>query len=240
MSVKPGVDLRVLDDADAVAHAAADMLVAAAKAGGQIALSGGSTPKRAYRLAAEALQDWSNARLWLGDERHVPADDERSTARMVHEQLLDRLPEGGRPDFEPVRTDLPLEQAANDYEVRLRGALRDGAGLDLALMGLGPDSHTASLFPGKPAVGERERWVVEVPEAGMEPYVPRVTMTLPVFDHARLVVFLIAGEEKADAVVRAFGDPPDPSSPSAHVSPLTGKLVILADRAAAARLTDRR
>jgi len=236
MSLKPGVDLRLHDDAEAVARAAADLLVAHAKAGSQIALSGGSTPKRAYRLAAEALQDWSSARLWLGDERHVPADDERSNARMVREQLLSLLPESGQPAFEPLTDGLSLQQAAADYETRLRAALLNGRVLDLAIMGIGPDGHTASMFPGKPAIDERRRWVVEVREAGMVPWVPRVTMTLPVFDAAREVVFLVAGEDKAEAMERAFGDPPDPSAPSAHVEPHDGRLVVLADRAAAARI----
>ena len=236
MSVRSDVDLRVLDDDEAVARAAAAMLVAAARRGGQIALSGGSTPKRAYRLAAEALPDWSSATLWLGDERHVPADDERSNARMVREQLLDVLPPEGRPRFEALTEGLSLHQAAADYEGRLRARLHNGGALDLALMGIGPDAHTASLFPGKPAVDERLRWVVEVREPGMVPWVPRVTMTLPVFDAAREVVFLAAGEDKAEALERAFGDPPDPEAPAGMVRPRSGRLVVLADRAAAARL----
>jgi 6-phosphogluconolactonase len=236
MSVRGDVDLRVLADSDAVARAAADMLVDAARRGGEIALSGGSTPKKAYRLAAEALQDWSAATLWLGDERHVPADDERSNARMVRERLLDVLPADGRPRFEALEDGLDVEAAAADYDDRLRAALGPEGRLDLAIMGIGPDAHTASLFPGKPAVGERERWAVEVPEAGMEPYVPRVTMTLPVFDAARIVVFLAAGEDKAEAVGRAFADPPDPAAPSGMVRPRDGRLIVLADHAAAARL----
>lgn len=236
MSVRPDVELRVLDDSDGVARAAAELLVAAARRGGQIALSGGSTPKRAYRLAAEQLRDWSSATLWLGDERHVPADDERSNARMVREQLLDALPEAGRPRFEALGEGLSLHQAAADYEGRLRAALHNGAVLDLAILGIGPDAHTASLFPGKPAVDERRRWVVEVREAGMVPWVPRVTMTLPVFDAARSVVFLAAGEDKAEAMERAFADPPDPGAPSGMVRPRDGRLLVLADRAAAARL----
>jgi 6-phosphogluconolactonase len=236
MTVRGDVDLRVLDDADAVARAAAELLVDAARRGGQIALSGGSTPKKAYRLAAEALQDWSAATLWLGDERHVPPDDERSNARMVRERLLDVLPADGRPAFEALQDGLGLEAAAADYDDRLRGALGPEGRLDLAVMGIGPDAHTASLFPGKPATDARERWAVEVPEAGMEPYVPRVTMTLPVFDAARVVVFLAAGEDKAEAVVRAFADPPDPRAPSGMVRPRDGPLIVLADQAAADRL----
>jgi 6-phosphogluconolactonase len=228
--------LLVLPDAEAVAVEVAAQLAEAAAAGGQLALAGGSGPKRAYQLASGQLEDWSRATLWMGDERHVPAGDERSNARMVREELLAPLPESGRPVFEEVRTELPLEEAAVDYEVRLRGALRDGAGLDLVLLGVGPDGHTASLFPGKPAVQEEERLVVGVPEAGMEPHVPRVSMTLPVFAAARRVVFIVTGEAKADAAARAFGDPPDLSAPSAHVRPRTGELLLVLDEAAAARL----
>jgi len=216
------IDLRVLPDAEAVADAAADLLVRHAAEGHQIALSGGSTPKRAYALATGRLEDWSAATLWLGDERLVPPDDERSNARMVREQLLDRLAEGHRPAFEAVDTGLELERAANDYELRLRGALRDGAALDLALMGLGPDGHTASLFPGKPEALEAERWVVPVPEPGMDPRVARVSLTLPLFNAAREVVFLVAGADKAHAMGRAFGDSPDPASPAAHARPNPG------------------
>ena len=236
MSVRPDVELRVLPDAEAVAVAAAEILAAAAKAGGQIALSGGSTPKRAYRLAAEQLADWSSATLWLGDERHVPPDDERSNGRMVREQLIDVLEPSGRPRFEALAAGASLHQAAADYDGRLRSALLNGGRLDLAIMGIGPDAHTASLFPGKPAVEERRRWVVEVREAGMVPWVPRVTMTLPVFDSARDVVFLAAGEDKAEAVARAFADPPDPAAPSGMVRVRAGRLLVLADGAAAAGL----
>lgn len=231
--MSPHVERKVLADAEAVADLAAELLAAHAEQGHQIALAGGSTPKRAYRLATERLGDWSRATLWLGDERLVPLDDERSNARMVDEQLLSVLAEDKRPAFETVRTDLPLEQAASDYEVRLRGALRDGAGLDLVLLGLGPDSHTASLFPGKPAVEETERWVAPVPEAGMDPQVPRVSLTLPVLELAREVVFLVAGADKAEAMRRAFGPEPDPASPAAHVRPRTGRMLLLCDEAAA-------
>ena len=236
MKVRDDVDLRVLADAEAVAVAAAEIMVASARLGGQVALSGGSTPKRAYRLAAEALDDWSSARLWLGDERHVPLDDERSNARMVREQLIDVLEPAGRPRFEEVAVELSLHQAAADYDGRLRSALHNGSGLDLAIMGIGPDAHTASLFPGKPAVEERRRWVVEVREPGMVPWVPRVTMTLPVFDSAHQVVFLVAGADKAAAVARAFGDPPDPTAPSGMIHPREGRLLVLADPPAAAEL----
>ena len=221
-------EVRVLADAEAVASAAADLMVEHARNGAHIALSGGSTPKAAYRFAAERLEDWSRATLWLGDERLVGEDDERSNYRMAREQL------GGAAPIERVATEHGLMGAVGDYEARLRAAL-GAAALDLALMGLGPDGHTASLFPGKPALEETGRLVAEVPEAGMEPQVPRVTLTFPAFNATREVVFLVAGADKALAVQRAFGDPPDGTVPAAHVRP-AGRLLVLCDEAAAARL----
>jgi 6-phosphogluconolactonase len=224
------VTIEILDDAAAVAERAARLL---ADARGHVALSGGSTPKAAYARAAELRDDWTGVTLWLGDDRHVPTDDERSNARMVREELLTKLPRATLPRFEPVDTTLDLAAAADDYERRLRPVER----LDLALMGLGPDGHTASLFPGKPALEVTGRLAVGVPEAGMEPYVPRVTLTFEVFNAARDVVFLVAGEDKAGALARAFGNTPDPDVPSARIRPVGGRLLVLADRAAAADLS---
>jgi 6-phosphogluconolactonase len=212
--------LEVVADKDAVAARAAEILRAAR---GHVALSGGSTPKAAYALAAG--RDWSDTTLWLGDERHVGLDDERSNYRMAREQL------GAEAPIEPVAVDLDLEAAAADYARRLAGVR-----LDLALMGLGPDGHTASLFPGKPALEATGTPAVAVPEAGMEPLVARITLTFEVFDAAAEVVFLVAGEDKAEAMKRAFGDPPDRSAPSARIRPFSGGLLVVADHAAAARL----
>jgi len=115
----------------------------------------------------------------------------------------------------------------------LRELLGNHPRLDLSLLGLGPDAHTASLFPGKPALHEHHRLAVGVPEAGMDPRVARVTLTFPVLNMAREVVFLASGEDKADAVRRAFGDPPDASAPAAHVRPGAGTLTVILDPAAA-------
>jgi 6-phosphogluconolactonase len=227
------IDIRVVDDPAAEVAA---LLVDVACAGGHVALSGGSTPKRAYELAAESDADLSASTLWLGDERIVPPDDERSNLRMVRAALCDRLPEERRPRLMPVDTALGHDAAAAAYESLLRETLGNHPRLDLALMGLGPDAHTASLFPGKPAVQESQRLVVGVPEAGMEPQVPRVTLTLPLFNTAREVVFLISGADKAGAVQRAFGTPPDDAAPAAHVRPGAGTLTVVLDRAAAAEL----
>lgn len=227
------MELEVLADKEAVARRAAEIL---AGADGHVALSGGSTPRRAYALAAGCRSDWRGVTLWLGDERHVPFADPESNAGMVREELLTRVPSQTLPAFEPVDTSYDLEGAADDYDARLRAAMGDGGRLQLALMGLGPDSHTASLFPGKAAMHVRDRLAVAVPDAGMEPYVPRITLTVPAFNAAEEVVFLVAGADKAEAVARAFGSTPDLSSPSSHVRPGSGVLRVLADQDAAARL----
>jgi 6-phosphogluconolactonase len=216
--------LEVLADKAAVADRAAELLRGAS---GHVALAGGSTPREAYALAADALP--AGVTWWLGDERVVPADDERSNARMVRESL------GVEP--EAVRTELDPVAAAADYDRRLDANVNGGR-FDLVLLGLGPDSHTASLFPGKPELDVRDRLAVAVPEAGMEPFVPRVSLTLTALRAAQCVVFLIAGEDKAEACLRAFGDPPDPASPAAHVRPQDGELLVLADAAAARLLSN--
>ena len=228
------IDVRIVDDP---ARVVADILVDVACAGGHVALAGGSTPRRAYELAAEADADLSAATLWLGDERVVPAEDERSNARMIREALTDRIPEERRPRLMAVATELGPAAAAAGYESRLREELGNHPRLDLVLLGLGPDSHTASLFPGKPALQETHRLVTAVPEAGMEPQVPRVTMTYPLLNTAREVVFLVAGADKAEALRRAFGDPPDESSPAAHVRPGAGTLTLVLDQAAGEALS---
>jgi 6-phosphogluconolactonase len=227
------IDIRVVDDPAAEVAA---LLVDVACAGGHVALSGGSSPRRAYELAGESDADLSAATLWMGDERVVPLDDERSNLRMVRAALCDRLPEERRPRLMPVDTALGHDAAAAAYESLLRETLGNHPRLDLALLGLGPDAHTASLFPGKPAVHESQRLVVGVPEAGMEPQVPRVTLTLPMFNTAREVVFLIAGADKAAAVKRAFGTPPDETAPAALVRPGAGTLTLILDGPAAAEL----
>jgi 6-phosphogluconolactonase len=226
-------DIRVVADP---AAEVADLLVDIACAGGHIALSGGSTPKHAYELAAQSDADLSAATLWLGDERLVPGDDERSNLRMVRTALTDRLPEERRPRLMPVDTSLGPDAAAADYEAMLLRTIGGHPRLDLALMGLGPDGHTASLFPGQPAVAETQRYAVGVPDSGMEPMVPRVTLTLPLFNTAREVVFLVAGADKAEAVARVFGTPPDETAPAALVRPGAGKLLLVLDEPAAAEL----
>jgi 6-phosphogluconolactonase len=227
------LEIRVVEDP---AAEIADLLIDVACAGGHVALAGGSTPRRAYELAAQSDGDLSAATMWLGDERMVPGDDERSNLRLVRTSLTDRLPEERRPRLMPVDTSLPLDEAAEAYDTLLRDTLGHHPRLDLALLGLGPDAHTASLFPGKPAVSESQRLAVGVPEPGMEPMVARVTLTLPLLNTAREVAFLVSGADKAAAVRRAFGTPPDDTAPASHVRPGAGTLLLVLDEAAASEL----
>ena len=220
------MSVRVVDDPAAEAAA---LIAEAVRARGNIALAGGSTPKAAYRLAADMDLDWSGATLWFGDERCVPADDERSNFRMAKEALLDRIA-GAPPAVRRMPGEKGPHAGAEDYERELQESLGEQLPqLDLVLLGLGPDLHTASLFPGKPAVDVRDRAVVGVEEAGLEPLVPRITLTLPMINAAARAVFLIAGEDKSDAVRAVFGDGEGPAG--RVVDPL-----VLLDEGAASRL----
>ena len=229
------MDLRVVEDP---AAEVAGLLTEAARAGQDVVLTGGSTPGRAYELAAEAGEDWSGATVWWGDERCVAPDDERSNYKLARDTLLARLPEGRRPAAVRMEGERGPQAGADAYEAAMRERLGERPRFDLVLLGLGPDSHCASLFPGKPEPEMVDRLVVGVPEAGLEPFVPRVSLTLPALNAARLVVFMVTGASKAEAVVRAFGDPPDPVSPAARVRPDAGELLVLCDAAAAGGLDE--
>ena len=220
------VDLRIFDAPGEAQRAAAELLVDAAHAGVSIALCGGDSPGPAYEQAAELEPDWSTARLWWGDERCVPPDDERSNYLLARTKLLDRL-ERQPAEIHRIRGELGGEEAAAEYD-----RLLEGVTLGLALQGIGPDGHTASLFPGSPALEERERRAVAVPHDDVE----RVTMTLPVLSGARQVVFLVLGEGKADAAARAFAGEPSPATPASLLRSKAGETIVLLDRAAAAKL----
>lgn len=228
------MEIRIVGD---VAGAAAERIAAAVRAGGHIALSGGSTPRAAHERVADIDLDWSRVELWFGDERAVPADHEHSNYAMAKASLLDRI-DGPPPVLHRIPGELGHEGAARVYEQELHDAFGGDPlpQLDLVLLGLGPDAHCASLFPGDAALGERRRWVVDVETPGMPPFVSRVTVTLPVLNAARDVVFLISGADKAEAVARAFGDAPGPDAPASLVRPGDGRLTVLLDPAAAARL----
>jgi 6-phosphogluconolactonase len=219
------VEIRVLEDP---AAAAAGLLAELARTGGHVALSGGSTVGAAFAHCPALAPDWSGVAVWWGDERAVPPTDERSNFRLAKETLLDRL-ERPPSAVHRIEGELGAEQAADRYDAALAGVT-----LELALNGIGADGHTASLFPGSPPLEERERRAVAA-EAGLEPFVPRITLTPPVFASTALLVYLVSGETKADAVRRAFAEPPDPDTPASLVR--GRRTVALLDPAAASGLS---
>jgi 6-phosphogluconolactonase len=227
------MDIRVEENPAATV---AEMLVEAATAGGQLVLTGGSTPKLAYETAARTGADWSRASVWFSDERCVPPESGLSNFRMTNEALLGRMDKSLRPTVYRMEGELGPDAGAAAYEALVREHLGAEPRWDLVLLGLGPDSHCASLFPGKPEVDERRRLVVGVELAGMEPQVPRISLTLPALNGARRIVFLVTGKDKAQAVKRAF-EHSDPDSPAAHVRPSAGELLVLLDPAAAKELS---
>ncbi len=222
------VEFVVVPSAEAAAAAAAALLVEVAAADGSLVLAGGSTPRRAYELAATARADWGGVEAWFGDDRCVPADDPRSNQLLVREALLDRLVVP--PLVHPIATELPASEAAAAYDAALRGEP-----LDLVLLGLGPDGHTASLFPGAPTLYERDRLAV-VAEPGLEPFVPRVTLTIPALESGSHVVFLAVGRGKAVAVRRAFADEPSKWTPGSLIRSKSGRTTVILDAAAASLL----
>jgi 6-phosphogluconolactonase len=210
-----------VDVVDDPARVCAERLGAQARAGGSIVLTGGSTPKRAYEIAAELEPDWSRVDVWWGDERCVPAADERSNYGMAKAALLDRLTVAPR--------SVHRMESAVQYARELAGV----GTFDLVLLGLGPDGHVASLFPNFPTLDVTDRDVVGTP-AGHEPFVDRITLTLPRLRNAREVLFLVTGEDKADAVARALAGGPSPDTPGSLVRGERTRAIL--DSAAAAKL----
>jgi 6-phosphogluconolactonase len=219
------------------AQTCAERLAEAANAGGHIALTGGSTPRVAYERLAEMDVNWPGVSLWWGDERCVPPQDERSNYGMAKAALLDRI-RGPGPTIHRIEGEREEpREAADAYEDELRDVFGKGVPqLDLILLGLGRDAHVASLFPGQMSLEEHERLAVAVEEPGLEPWVARVSMTLPVLNAGRQVLFLVAGEDKAEAVRRAFVDPPSRQAPGSLVAPESGSLTVILDEAAAAQI----
>jgi 6-phosphogluconolactonase len=215
-------DIRISDDP---AQEAAELLAAA---GGHVALTGGSTPRVTYERVADMRQDWSGVHFWFTDERCVPPEHEQSNFGMADRALLSRA---SGATVHRMRGELGWEDGAAAYENELDQFGPDA--LDFTLLGVGPDAHICSLFPGDEALGERERRVVGVETPGMAPLVSRITLTLPVVNGSGQIVFLVAGEDKADAVRRVFAGPPDPSAPGSLVD---GNVIALLDPAAAALL----
>jgi len=224
------VDITVVADADEAARLVAERLAEQARAGGSIVLTGGSTPRHAYETAAELEPNWSKVALWWGDERCVPPDDERSNYGMAKEALLDRL-KGGPVAAHRIQGELGRAEGTAEYNLELAGV----STFDLVLLGLGPDGHIASLFPNFPTLDVADRDVVGS-DAGLEPFVDRISMTLPRLCDTHEVLFLVAGEDKAGAVARALAGEPSRQTPGSLARATQGTTRAIVDRAAAARL----
>ena len=222
------VELVIVDDDREVASVVAERLARAAREGGNVVLTGGKTPEVAYKEAAKLERDWSNVDLWWGDERCVPPEHKESNYGMAKKALLDRIDVPPR-GVHRIKGELGKDAAAADYENQL-----DDTVLDLLLLGMGPDGHIASLFPNAPTLRQRKK--VLPAEAGLEPFIDRVTLSLPVLRSAREIVFLLSGKSKADAAARAFAAEPSQGTPGSLVRADDGRTVVILDRAAAAEL----
>jgi 6-phosphogluconolactonase len=245
---RPGHEVRVLDTATEVSRAARVEFIAAARAAIEsrgrftVALSGGSTPKTLYGTLGPKHVEWEKVQVFFGDERCVAPDRPESNFRMAEETLLTRVripPE----NVHRIQAEAPSPAAsAKAYEEEMRRVLGEADGIprfDLVLLGIGTDGHTASLFPGAPELEETERWVVASFVARLAR--TRVTLTFPVLNRASLVVFLVAGDEKAEAVLRAIegSTPGSDDVPARRFDPPGGRVLWLLDKLAASRLKPR-
>ena len=235
--------LSVFDNAEQLAAAAIDMAFDVVRKAiierriASIVLSGGSTPETMYKMMSRDRYrnsiDWSSILIFMGDERFVPYEDARSNFGMVRRTLLNGVEAPSNHVF-PILTNVATpEAAAHDYEQLLRQKLPYNR-FDLAFLGLGEDGHTASLFPGKFSLQEKNRWAIATPPGTLPPPVDRITLTYPILNAARNIYFLVTGEKKAAALKSAR----DPNAdfhkiPAAGIRPHDGNLVWLVDRAAA-------
>jgi 6-phosphogluconolactonase len=230
----------VVSDSVALAKTAAERVLARITANtGRVAicLTGGSSPKQLYALlATDAYRSripWQRVHWFIGDERFVPANDPLHNMCMARRIFLDACAPAA--NIHPIPTDTGNpDEAARRYESELKsfhGANELGSArplFDVVLMGVGPDGHTASLFPDYPAIKETERWVVGVPQAHVEPFVPRVTLTLPALNSCREMLFEVAGSEKRAILTRVLAGENLP----AHRAHSTGETIWLVDQAA--------
>ena len=202
-----------------------------------VALAGGSTPKMAYEILAREYGrpeelDWSKVHAFFGDERSVPPDHEDSNYRMAREALLSHVPVGS---VHRMRGEMEPREAAALYEEELEEFFGGPPVLDLVLLGIGEDGHTASLFPDTPALDARDRWAVENPVEKLN--TTRLTLTVPAVDAARKVAFLVAGEGKAEALEEILEGDANPHKYPAKLVRPEAEVAWMVDRAAARLLT---
>jgi 6-phosphogluconolactonase len=237
--------IEVYPDLESLSRAAAALLVeqanlaVATRGRFSVALAGGATPQHTYELLATTpFKDqapWDRVHVFWGDERCVPLNDSRSNARLAKEAWLDRVPVPGT-QIHPMNCDLDPVAAARQYEAQLREFFAGQPPiLDLVLLGLGPDGHTASLFPGTAVLREAERWAAAVYVAEADLY--RVTLTAPLINQAAMVAFLVAGSAKAGVLREVLHGPRDPARlPAQLIQPHHGEMRWLTDLAAAGSL----
>jgi 6-phosphogluconolactonase len=231
-----GRSLVVVNDAAALAETALAHVVRQIETSAgepAICLTGGSTPKRMYAMMAQRPWrkriPWDRVHWFMGDDRFVPLDDPLSNSGMARRLFLDICAPADHIHMIDTGLPKPADSAA-DYEQKLRAwqkRRQDHALFDLVLMGVGPDGHTASLFPGTAASHEVHRWVVSVPEANVEPFVPRVSLTLPCLSRTREMLFLAAGAEKIAILERVFAGE---DLPAARAAATAGETVWMLDK----------
>ncbi len=244
-------EIVVMSDAGALAREAADRFVALASAAidsrGRcvVALSGGSTPRALYELLAARAIDWLHIHIFWSDERCVPPEHPDSNYGMAQQALLSKV-NVPIDNIHRLKGEIDPAQAADDYEDELRRVFSAPAEpsvtaptnlprFDLILLGLGPDAHTASLFPGTAAIHEQRRWVVGHHIEALK--TNRLTFAPPMINHAAHVIFLVAGADKASAVGWVVNGPRDPDRfPAQIVDPIDGQVTWLIDQAAASAL----
>lgn len=245
--MKADAKILVFDDAGGVARAAADRFVEVAQAAiaergrFSVALAGGSTPRRTYELLATSEYrtriSWGSVHIFFGDERCVPPTDAESNYRMAREAMIELLPIPSQNIHRMAGEGDPAE-GARLYEQELRTYF-DGAAawprFDLVLLGMGEDGHTASLFPGTPALAERQAWVVANRVEKLSLF--RITLTAPAINHAAHILFMVTGAGKAERLSEVIHGPRDPQRlPAQMIQPGDGSLTWLVDKAAAASL----
>jgi 6-phosphogluconolactonase len=251
MSVTTAVTYHVLPDGEKLARAMAEQMLAAAQEAvasrgvARIAISGGNTPKRTFEMLADSAATefsafpWDKTDLFWVDERCVPPDDKDSNFRMTRLALLDKVPSLASDHVFRIEGELDPELAAARYETVVRNRFRlEGAEMptfDLVALGMGPDGHTASLFPHTAGIHELTRIAIANHVPQKETW--RVTLTSPVINQGRKVVFLIGGTDKATVLKNVLSDKYDLETwPSQVIQPKSGQLLMLLDQAAAAEL----
>jgi len=240
-------EIKIAPDKDALSRMGADEVVRCATASiaahGRftIALSGGSTPQGAHALLAHHKElPWEKIHIFFGDDRHVPPDDKDSNYRAAKESLLSKI------DIPPenvhrIKAELDAREAAQQYEDELKTFFQLPAGqwprFDLIMLGMGPDGHTASLFPGTAALNETSRWVVANWVEKLNTW--RITFTFPLINHAAEILYLVAGDEKAQVLKDVLEKPNKDLYPTQRVQPSNGKMLRILEKGAARLLANK-